>query len=418
MDSPSMIRPTAQVAWVSVIFITYRSIGLAAAGACLLIALTAGPAGAAVPVASQSVTFQVVNTNTSGVSCVSDGAPYTVHGHLVGPRARLAGGPTTAVTLYYHGLSYGEFFWDFKAVQGYDFSARLARAGQVSLVVDRLGYGASGRPPGMMSCYGSQADVAHQIVGKLRTGGYTDASGQAPKFGKVILAGHSGSGYTVEIEAYSYKDVDGLIEAGFSDGGASPLAISNAGKTQLVCAQGGQQSDGASGPGGYAYFGQTDQDFQGGSFFDADPSVVAAATKLRSRDPCGETASAVPAGAANMARSREVTAPVLIVEGANDAYFPPPAADMQRSMFTGSGDVTAVTLAGTGHALTLGRTGPQFAARVADWLNRRFPAPAKPAAPAAPHTPTRRARHRRNCRSAAYRRHHRSCRSRGPRFTG
>jgi pimeloyl-ACP methyl ester carboxylesterase len=373
--------------------VTLRTHIAAAALACLL--LTAADASAATThVATRAVSFNVKNTNTSGVPCSSDGASYTVRGHLVGPRRLLAGGPKTAVTLYYHGLSYGEFFWRFKAVRGYDFSAKLARAGQVSLVVDRLGYGASGKPPGAMSCYGSQADVAHQMVGALRHGGYTASGGRAPKFGKVILAGHSGSGYTVEDEAYSYKDIDGLIEAAFSDGGASPLAVTNAGKTQMICATGGQQVYGNSGPSGYAYYGQTDEDFRSASFSDADPAVVAAATRMRTRDPCGETQSAVSTGASNSARAGEVTVPVLIVEGADDKYFPPPAADLQRTQFSGSSDVTALTLPGTAHAVTLGRSAPLFAKTVASWLNKRYPAPAPVKKQRAKHKHRKKHRHR------------------------
>lgn len=386
----------------------------------LALCATASASAATPPLASQSVSFTVQNTNTSGAPCQSDGASYVVHGDLIGPRALLGGGPRTAVTLYYHGLSYGEFFWHFRGVPGYDFASKLARAGQVSLVVDRLGYGASGKPPGMMSCYGSQADVAHQMVGALRSGAYRDASGAAPKFGKVILAGHSGSGYSVQDEAYSYKDIDGLIVVGFSDNGASPLAISNAGRTQMVCATGGERQAGDSGPSGYAYFGQTPQDFQQGSFFNADPAVVDAVTQLRSRDPCGETGSAASTGMVDNARTREVTVPVLLVDGDHDAYFPPPAADMEKLQFSGSHDVTAVTLAATGHALTLGRTAPVFAATVADWLNRRFREPATPAQTPRPSAQSRRVR----CRSASYRRHHRSlCRAvrrhrSSARFTG
>ena len=354
--------------------------GAAAASSVAVIGLgAAGGADAAVehpasdPVQTVAVSFRVRNTNTSRVPCASDGAGYTVRGHLVGPTSQLAGGANRAVTLYYHGLGFGEFFWRFQAVQGYDFSSMLAARGQVSLVVDRLGYGASDKPPGTMSCYGSQADVAHQMVGALRTGAYTAADRAAPRFGKVVLAGHSGSGFTVENEAYSYKDIAGLIIVGFADGGASPLAISNAGQTQMVCTTGGQQVYGNSGPSGYAYFGQTARDFQQGVFDNTDPSVIAAATALRSRDPCGETGSAVSTGAANTAGDGEVTVPVLIVEGDHDAYFPPPAATEQRSLFTGSADVTAITLANTGHALTLGRTAPQFATTIADWLTKRFP---------------------------------------------
>ena len=38
-----------------------------------------------------NASFHVKNTNTSGVSCPSDNAGYTVRGHLVGPQSVLAG---------------------------------------------------------------------------------------------------------------------------------------------------------------------------------------------------------------------------------------------------------------------------------------------------------------------------------------
>src|SRR5207244_10292907 len=37
------------------------------------------------------VSFQVVNTNTSGAACPFDGLPYTVRGHLVGPQSIIYG---------------------------------------------------------------------------------------------------------------------------------------------------------------------------------------------------------------------------------------------------------------------------------------------------------------------------------------
>ena len=66
----------------------------------------------------------------------------------------------------------GESFWSFAAAPRYDYAAALARAGHASVVIDRLGYGASGHPDGNQTCLGAQADIAHQIVGKLRSGDY------------------------------------------------------------------------------------------------------------------------------------------------------------------------------------------------------------------------------------------------------
>ena len=62
----------------------------------------------------------------------------------------------------------------------------MARAGHASVTVDRLGYGASDKPPdGKSVCIGSQADVAHQIVGQLKAGSYTVQGGKARKFKRV-----------------------------------------------------------------------------------------------------------------------------------------------------------------------------------------------------------------------------------------
>src|SRR5437899_5997998 len=114
------------------------SIGVLAAGAI------------ACPVAAASayvlpVSFEhVKNINDSGVPCESDGAEYTVRGHLSGPRSALAGTQAQEVTLYLYGFDTGEWNWRFTAVSGYDFPAEMASKGHVSLTIDMLGYGASG----------------------------------------------------------------------------------------------------------------------------------------------------------------------------------------------------------------------------------------------------------------------------------
>ena len=104
-----------------------------------------------------------------------DGGTYTVRGHLTAPKK----GKRSGVTLYLHGLGLGEWLWNFQPVKSYNFVAGMARAGHASVSVDRLGYGASDKPPdGKSLCIGSQADVAHQIVGQLKAGSYTVAGRQ------------------------------------------------------------------------------------------------------------------------------------------------------------------------------------------------------------------------------------------------
>ena len=157
------------------------------------------------------VTFQVQNTNTSHFPCSADGAAYTVHGHLIGPRAGIYGPGPREVTFYLQGFDSAEWNWRFQAVPGYDYGAELARLGHVSLTIDQVGYGKSGFPPGNSTCFGSQADIAHQIIGQLRSGSYSVNGAAPPTFADVVLAGHDIGGDMAQIEAYSYGDVNGLM---------------------------------------------------------------------------------------------------------------------------------------------------------------------------------------------------------------
>ena len=159
----------------------------------ILLALAGMSAGASVanaadPPASpkvlkRPVTFLVNNVNRSILPCPSDGAAYEVKGHLIGPASEVgpgASGERRSTTLYLHGFGFGEFFWSFSAVPRYDYAAAMGRAGRTSVVIDRLGYGSSGHPQGNQTCLGAQADVAHQVVDKLRSGDYVAEGGDSP----------------------------------------------------------------------------------------------------------------------------------------------------------------------------------------------------------------------------------------------
>ncbi len=69
-----------------------------------------------------------------------------------------------------------------------------------------------------------------------------------------------------------------------------------------------------SGPAGYAPFSPSalaEQSF----FFNADPTIVAAATAKMVRDPCGDQTSFMPAITADLAHVGEITVPILFVIG-------------------------------------------------------------------------------------------------------
>lgn len=320
-------------------------------------------------VVSRPVSFRVRNINRSRLDCASDGGEYTVAGRLVGLRESLKGPAAAGVTLYLHEYSWGRFFWDFP-VSEYDYATQLADAGHASVVIDRLGYDASSRPQGSATCLGSAADVASQIVGQLRGGGY-EAGGAPVRFGRVALAGHSVGGAIAELAAYSFGGIDALVLFAYADQGYTPGAIGTGGEQSLKCGQGGEPAD-PGGPGGYAYFSATEEGFRGFSFHSAEPAIAERAAAMRNRDPCGEVSSLVPATASNTRYVGEIGVPVLLLYGDRDAVYDQPAAgENQKGMFSGSPDVTLEFLPETGHALTLERSAPRLRAIASGWLGKR-----------------------------------------------
>jgi pimeloyl-ACP methyl ester carboxylesterase len=312
------------------------------------------------------VVFSVQNTNSSAVACATDEAGYSIRGLLVGPAGSLerSGG---AATLYLNGLGFGVFFWNFSRVPGYDFAAAMAARGHVSVIIDRLGYGASDHPVGTESCIGGQADIAHQIVQQLRSGTYT-TRGRSVSFARVALVGHSAGGASAQVVSYSFRDVDALGVLSWADQGSSTLATTDFVQAGSDCGNGGETSGGAP---GYAPFGQTVADFDAAMFFDADPAVVAATNQLRNLDPCGDDNSIIDAITTDHLMVPTITVPVLLIFGANDALFPPPAGTEQAAQFAGSSDVSLIQLTDTGHALTLERSAPTFTADISQWLAAR-----------------------------------------------
>jgi pimeloyl-ACP methyl ester carboxylesterase len=310
----------------------------------------------------------VTNTNNSTAACVPppDGKTYPIKGHLTGPRAGLTRFEP-GVALYLHGLSYAEFFWRFRAVPGYDTSMELAKAGHVSVTVDRLGYGDSTGPPGTATCFGSQATIAKQLVDALKAGTYTLAGETPVNFARVALVGHSIGALTAETTAYSFPGIDALAMLSYADQGASPMAFQALGAANLKCVGGGEDAK-PGGPPGYAYFGETEQDFRAAHLnAPTDPAVADAAAAMRTRDPCGDFTSILPTFTADQIGSGVVGGPVLVMLGDQDALFPPPAGDFQAARMFGA-KVTHIEIKGAGHGITLGRQAPAFRQALSKWL--------------------------------------------------
>src|SRR5436190_3311053 len=318
------------------------------------------------------VTFQVKNTNTSKSSCNSglpDGATYTIRGHISGPRDALAAGKADLITVYLFGYEAGEWNWDLKGVARYDYAAEVARRGQVSLTLDELGYGASGHPAnGNETCQGAEADTIHQIVLKLREGAYTLPESPTIEFSKVVLAGHDVGGEVAEIEAYSYKDIDGLILATFAEQGFTPYITE---RSTIAAFQTCTES-----ANGYAHF-ISDEEFRTLLFYNSDPRVIEAAAAQRNPNPCGVIRSNPPAILIdNRAHASEIEVPLLIVFGNNDALvWTRQGEEEEERNFSGSPDKSTVFISEAGHFPMFSRTAEKFDSTMSAWLRSRFSKP-------------------------------------------
>ncbi len=312
--------------------------------------LTAGllstPASAedAIPVVELPISFAVKNTNRSAVPCVSDGKDYTVNGVIVGPKDQMSGG--AAATLWLHAVTWTSDYFNLD-IAGHNFARALAEQGHVSIAVDRLGYGASGKPEGRATCFGSEADVAHQMVEALKTGNYTVQGGKAGSYQKVYLGGSSVGGLIANITAYSFRNVDGVINHGFGDFAASPYAAQEVFDAYSRCSAGGDPGVSPA----YATFAKSTRDTF--YFTDATPEVRAA-VPASSPDPCGQIESVMTGIGADVALLAGINVPVMLVFGLDDPVFPPPAMDIQSNRYLGSPEVTTSTIPNASHFPVLG----------------------------------------------------------------
>lgn len=338
---------------------------LVAALAALAVAVV--PAGAAVANPAPGgggatqipVSFRVKLLNQSGVPCVEvpppAGQEVTVRGHITGPAGKVATGQKIDGGLYSHGDGYDERFWI--APGGFSVAGDLAgRQGSTSVTIDRLGYGASDKPNGNGVCYGTEATVLHQIVEQLRAGTYQ--ADKRPTFGRIALVGHSASGFVIEQEAAAFHDVQALGVISSGELSVTPRTLQRATEQQQRCA------NPATSPNGYAGLEANDQQFRDDHIFNVEEPVARALIANRTKDACAGTRN-VQALVANPARNATIKLPVLLLTGANDAFFP--NIERQAPTYAGS-QVTQRKIPQTGHAIAFGRTAPQFRSELAAWL--------------------------------------------------
>lgn len=327
-----------------------------------------GPASDIVDV---PVSFEVQNVNRSVNQCRTDGRTYTVRGFLTAPAALLAG-PTPPVTLYVHGTNTAQWIWRLN-VDGFNYVQELAERGHASVTIDRLGYGSNPVPDGFDTCTGANADVAHQVVDHLRNGTYT-VQGRAPtSFGRVYLGGHSSGALVAELVAASFGNIDGIIATGWAGIGITSETARRFFPMFDTCQR--ELADGPAPAGsgevnGYAFFDQTLADFYQASISShADPRVVQAMAGFHVPSPCGVMLSEPMAIMEDLTSLGDVRVPVLFVFGADDTLRQ--GVGPYPGLFSGSPDVTAMTVPGAGHIMLVDTNSVMVYDAVAEWLDRR-----------------------------------------------
>lgn len=289
----------------------------------------AADAGTATQLTVATLTFPVTNTNSTPLACTADGASYTLRARLVGPTRVLADRQVQRVNLLVHDFTAGRWFWSMPGHPGYDYAAALARAGEVTIAIDRLGYDGSPLPDG--------------------TATY------------VVMHGHSVGAGIAELEAGMFGDVAGLVVMSWSDSGPTQRAITESLTQHSSCLTGD-----------YAWYGQTAKDFRQLLFLSAPLSVQRDATRLRNQDPCGDAESLAQLVQTNAGLNRRIDAPVLLLYGARDALTGPDSRDQQLMAYSRSAHVTMRVLPGTGSALPLEASAPTTRRIVARWLCAAF----------------------------------------------
>lgn len=340
--------------------------------ALLISALSIAPIGRAAlgQIAEIEVSFSVLNTNTSRISaaCASDGKAYTIRGVLAAPADALTDGPENAVTLYLHGSGDGSA-WNFTGFPGVDHIAGMAEKGHVSVFMHNLGYGTSDPVDGNDMCAGSWSSMAHQVVQHLRKGTYDLGGLPTPRFERVALAGHSGGAIAAELYSVSFDDIDALIIAGWAETAPTFVPLfTGAAKLVTECLDGGNPKAPGGPPGWARLFGADDLRRL---LYNVDPAVLDSFIERYEMDFCGLASDIGPALAANIALSPLVVrVPVLLIFGDHDPFLPG-AAEIKRTRYLSSSDVTLEVLPNAGHNAMMGLTAGEYRAVMSSWLHAR-----------------------------------------------
>ena len=271
----------------------------------------------------------------------------TVRGTIYRPST----GCNRTVVLLLHGLSYGQWAWDFPVQNStYSLARALAARGYAAVSIDELGYGTSDHPNGWNLTVEAYGSIAAQIANQLKS-----------SFSKVVILGHSAGTEMAELAAGTYGAGDGLIATSYTHfpslGILLDVITSDTPRALLSP---------------YIYFGG-DPTSRAMYMYDltwADPAIVSADTQRANLTPSGEilSISSQPSRTALPL----IHVPVLLIMAEHDVLFPP--APLELPLFLGAFDKTSYVVPRSGHSFMLHPNAPESQRVIGDWLAARFPA--------------------------------------------
>ncbi|MEC3952651.1 alpha/beta fold hydrolase [Nocardia sp. CDC153] len=329
---------------------SFRALAVCAATTLLCLSPGLAQADPAPADRCQDVTFPVPQGTVAGTLCLPDG-------------------PTDTVMVLESGSNYNHLYWDFPyQPETYNFRRAMNAAGYATLVADRLGNGASSRPPSFTLTATETAESLHTMVQALRGG----LAGNAP-FAKVVTAGHSLTSGTAIMEATSYHDVDGILLTGYSHTLSVPDVLGVISTYYQAV-----NDPGFAGRGydpGYLVTrpGTRAADFYG---IDPDPQVVALDEANKETFSLTEYPDGLLSTLPGM--SSFITVPVMIVDGSRDRMVCGPGFstctdtatlyDKEHPYFSPDAKLRTYVLPNSGHAINLAPNTRDYHAQVVDWM--------------------------------------------------
>lgn len=347
----------------------------ALAGAAVLTAsvgLTTPAAGEIVPAgdgAAEDRAGESCRTLDSPVRVL--GQDVTMSGTLCTPR-----GNARTVMVLVPGSTYNQTYWDFPyKPQTYSFRSAMNSAGYATLTVDRLGTGGSSKPLSATVTASVQANAVHQVIQRLRNG-----SSGAGSFDKVVIGGHSLGSTITNIEAATYRDVDGVLLTGFTNNYNLP------GLTNFFASLYPAALDARLGKRGLDTGYLTTRPGARKSAFYApgpvEPGVLATDERTKDVLSLGEGTDGVTLGTLTTI-SRKINAPTMIANGQRDAVYCGTLGELGRiscqdarslardedPYFGPAARLRMFVLPGSGHNINLVPNAPDYHAAVVRWLN-------------------------------------------------